>query len=78
MKPKLVASMSKFQIGGKPGHRPAEHLFVVKNVIALFKLMGRPLITQFYDIQKFFDREMLRDGMDAIYKAKINPKLYRL
>ena len=31
-----------------------------------------------FDIKKFFDKESLRDGMNTIYKAGINSKLYRL
>ena len=77
-KPVVLENMSKFQIGGKPGHRPAEHLFVVKSVIALFEMLGKTLIVQLNDIKKFFDKEGLRDGMDALHNAGIDHKLYRL
>ena len=77
-KPVVLENMSKFQIGGKPGHRPAEHLFVVKSCIALFEMLGKTLIVQLNDFKKFFDREGLRDGMDALYSAGIDNKLYRL
>ena len=33
---KLYANMSKFQIGAKPGHRPQEHLYVLKSIIGLY------------------------------------------
>ena len=38
----LVKNMSKFQIGIKPGHRAAEHLFVIKSTIALYAKFDRP------------------------------------
>ena len=31
LKPKIVSKCSKFQIGGMPGHRPAEHLYCIKS-----------------------------------------------
>ena len=40
--------------------------------------MQVPLIIQFFDIKKFFDSEVLRDGMNAIHKAGIKGKIYRL
>ena len=69
--------MSIYQIA-KAGHRPQEHLFVVKSLIALYVLLQIPLFLQFFDISKFFDSESLRDGMNTVYKAGISGKLYRL
>ena len=40
--------------------------------------MKRPFILSFYDITKFFDRELLEDALDACYSAGIIGKLYRL
>ena len=70
--------MSKYQIGTVPGHRSQEHLFVMKNLISLYNHYKKPVILQLYDIKKCFDREMLLDGMDAIYKSGVKGKLYRL
>ena len=75
MKINLVNKMSKFQIA-KAGHRPQEHLFVVKSIMALYILLKLPLIIQCFDIRKFFDSEVLRDGMNTIHKAGITGKLY--
>ena len=77
-KGKIVENMTKFQLGTKPGHRAQEHLFVAHSTIQLYNLCGKAVIVQLYDIQKFFDREMLRDCMDALYNSGIRGKLYRL
>ena len=74
----IMQNMSKFQIGTVPGHRSEEHLFVMKMVMSLYNHYKRPLILQLYDIKKFFDREMLVDGMDSIYNSGVRGKLYRL
>ena len=74
----IIKNMSKYQIGTVPGHRSQEHLFVMKNVISLYENYKQPVIVQLYDIQKFFDREMLVDGLDAVYNSGVKGKLYRL
>ena len=50
----------------------------MKSVVSLYNHYKQPVILQLYDIQKFFDREMLVDGMDAIYNSGVQGKLYRL
>ena len=77
-KPQRISSMSKFQIGTKPGHRAQEHLIVLKSIIALFNYYDQAVILQLYDISKFFDREHLRDAMDVLYSRGTRGKLYRL
>ena len=77
-KPKIIANMSKYQIGARPGHRAQEHIFTLKSVIALYVSLRCALIIQFFDVSKFFDRENLQDGMDALYNYGIKGKLYRL
>ena len=41
-------------------------------------MMKQPLILSFYDISKFFDKELLVDALDACYEAGVKGKLYRL
>ena len=74
----IVAGTSKFQIGGIPGHRSQEHLFCVKSVIELYSYLELPLYIQLFDISKCFDKEILKDAMDTLYKCGVRGKLYRL
>ena len=55
----LLENSSMYQIGGQPGHRPEELIFVMKSMIAMSKLNGKMLIIQFHDIEKYFDKEMI-------------------
>ena len=75
---KIIESTSKFQIGGIPGHRSQEHLFCVKSVIELYADLDLPLYIQVFDISKYFDKEILKDAMDTLYKCGIRGKMYRL
>ena len=43
-----------------------------------FEKLKIPIIIQLYDISNFFDRENLKDGLNALYNCGINGKLYRL
>ena len=77
-KPKIVSGCSKFQIGALPSHQSQEHLFTLKSIMLWYETLKIPIIIQLYDISKFFDRENLKDGMNALYSCGINGKLYRM
>ena len=49
----LFQNMSKYQIACKPGHRPSEHLFVIKSVISLYQQQGQGLLISSFDLRKF-------------------------
>ena len=78
IKARIVDNISKYQIGAVPGHRPQEHLFCIRSIIALYQQIKKPLILSFFDISKFFDSEVLEDALDACYDAGVIGKLYRL
>ena len=73
----IVKETSKFQIGGIEKHRPQEHLFSVKSVLAMYSENDEDIIFQLYDIQNFFDKENLRDAMNTLHKIGVDPKMYR-
>ena len=47
-------------------------------MMALYQQLDIPLTIQTFDISKYFDSEVLRDAMGALYNAGVNGKLYRL
>ena len=77
-KAKMIQKCSKFQIGAIQGHRPQEHLFTLKSMMAYHELLNKPLIVQLYDLEKYFDKELLRDAMSSLHAADVRGKLYRL
>ena len=78
IKPCIIKGTSKFQIGGIEKHRPQEHLFVVKSILGLFADLNKSVIFQLYDIQKYFDKENLRDAMNTLFEVGVDPKMYRV
>jgi hypothetical protein len=78
LKQPLVEGSSVFQIGGQPGHRSEEHVFVLKSIIARQRAQGKQIIIQPSDIQKYFDKEMIEDVVLTSLKRGANPKIVRL
>ena len=78
MEPNIIESTSRFQIGGKPGHRPQEHIFCVKSVIGKYLQEKRLIIVACYDIKGFFDKEVLGDLIDEMNNVEVDPRAQRL
>ena len=78
VKEKLIKNMTKFQLAGKPGHRPTEHLYVVLSVIGMAECKKESYILALYDLKKYYDRENLEDCMNEVYKNEVETKPYRL
>ena len=78
MKGPLVGQSTMYQVGGQPGHRAEELMFVIKSIIGKYRKEGKPIIIQAWDISKYFDKEMMEDAILTCYKRKVNPKATRL
>ena len=74
----LIEKSSIYQIGGQPGHRPEELIFVMKSVIAKHLKNKKMLILKLYDISKFFDKETIEDALLTCNKRGADPKAVRL
>ena len=69
--------MSKFQLA-RPGHRCQENLFLLKSLMAISEKYNEVLICQFMDLEKFFDKENLKDVLLEAKRNSITVKEYRL
>ena len=78
VKEALVTKSSMFQIGGQPGHRPEEHMFVMRSLISKTRAEGKPIVVQCWDISKFFDKERISDAILTCLKRKANKKATKL
>jgi hypothetical protein len=73
----LIDRSSIYQIGGQPGHRVEEFIFVMKSVIAYHRSKGKMVILQCYDLEKYFDKEMVEDAVMTCYDRGANSKAIR-
>ena len=69
---------SIYQIGGQPGHRSEEHVFVLKSIIVRQRAQGKQVIIQPSEIQIYFYKEMIEEVYLTGLKRVANPKLVRL
>ena len=46
--------------------------------MAYYNMIGRALILNLWDLSKYFDKEVVADVTDSLYRAGICGKLYRL
>ena len=74
----LLAGSSMYQVGGQPGHRPEEMIYVLKSMVAKQKKMGKMMVIQCYDVSKFFDKEQMEDAVLTCQNRGAHPKAVRL
>ena len=53
-------------------------MYIQKSIIALHRKQGKIIILQSYDVAKFFDKEMIEDGILTCLKRGADPKAVRL
>ena len=49
----------------------------MKSVIAKYRAEKKPVILQLYDIEKYFDKEMMEDAIQTCYERQADPKAIR-
>jgi hypothetical protein len=78
LKDALIAGSLIYQIGGQPGHRSEELLFVLKSVVAVSREKGKMVVLQSFDISKFFDKELIEDAILTCVNRGADTKAVRL
>ena len=78
LKEALIAGSSMYQVGGQPGHRPEELVFVVKSLVARRLRSKQMVVLQSFDVQKFFDKEMMEDAIITSKKRGADAKAVRM
>ena len=74
----LLDRSSMFQIGGQPGHRTEELVFAMKSVISKYRMEGKPVVLQMFDISKYFDKETIEDAVITCENRGANKKATRV
>ena len=71
-------NFTQAQAGGKKGASTADHVFVLRNVIALAKAEKRNIIITFFDVKKAYDKVDTNDMLYCMHKSNVNGKTWRL
>ena len=78
LKEPLISGSSKFQIEAQHGHWSEELVFVLKSIIARHRSQGKIVVIQCFDVQQYFDKEMIEDSILVCQKRGADPKALRL
>ena len=76
-----VTKMAKFtqaQAGGVKGGSTADHVFILRNIIAIALKQKRKIVITFYDVAKAFDRADMDDMLVAMHDSGVKGKVWRL
>ena len=76
--PKVDTSMTEAQAGGREGRNITDHLFIIRAIIKHFKYLNIPLIIEFLDLIKAFDKMILRNVMTDLWKCQVRGKIWRV
>ena len=66
------------QIGFRKKHRTADHLFILKNLIAKYKKNRKPLYIAFIDFQKAFDTVWHQGLLYKLLQIGVSSKFYNI
>ena len=73
-----VMNFTQAQAGGKKGASTADHVFTLRNIIALSKAEKRKIIITYFDVEKAYDRADTEDMMYSMSKSNVKGKIWRL
>ena len=71
-------SFTQAQAGGRKGASTADHIFILKSLIAVAMKKGTELIITFYDIKNVYDRADMNDMLYVLNRQGFQGKIWRL
>ena len=75
MKSKIVEACPNIQIGGMPNSSSVEHIVTLKTWMRTLEESHRKGIINTFDMEKFFDKERLRDALKNKYEVLLDALL---
>ena len=76
-KPEIDSRMSKYQAGGRSGYGINQQLFILRSIVEHYKYMKMELLMEFIDLQKAFDKMVLRNIMEDLWRKNVRGKIWR-
>ena len=73
-----TVKFTQAQAGGKKGASTTDHVFILRNVMAIAKNEGRSLLISFFDVQKAFDKASMDDMLYVLHQNGFRGKIWRL
>ena len=78
MNPELnVNGYTKFQCGGRKEMSPTDQVFTLRSAIEYMHYMGRNYFVEFCDLKKAFDKMILKNVMDDLWRSNVRGRIWR-
>ena len=76
--PNIEKGMSRYQAGGRKNYSIKEHVFIVRSIINKHIYFNQPLLIEFIDLRKAFDKMVLKNVMLNLWEIGIKGKIWRV
>ena len=68
---------SKYQSGGRKQHSPTDQVFIIRTLQEYYIYRGKQYFIEFCDLQKAFDKMILKNVMDNLWNAEARGRIWR-
>ena len=68
---------SQFQSGGRKHHSPTDQVFIIRTLQEYYLYRGKSYFIEFCDLQKAFDKMILKNVMDNLWNADTRGRIWR-
>ena len=68
---------SKYQCGGRKYHSPTDQVFIIRTLQEYYAYRGKNYFIEFCDLQKAFDKMILKNVMDNLWNAEAKGRIWR-
>ena len=69
---------SEAQAGGRKNRNITDHLFIIRSLMDHYKYLNKPLFILFLDLVKAFDKMVLKNIMNDLWKSNVRGKIWRV
>ena len=68
---------SEYQSGGRKKHSPTDQVFIIRTLQEYYMYRGKPYFIEFCDLQKAFDKMILKNVMDNLWNSEARGRIWR-
>ena len=71
------SGFTESQIGGRKSRGIYDHIFTLRSIMDEYKYLKSPIILEFIDLVKAFDKMILKNVLNDLWKAEVKGKIWR-
>ena len=75
---RIDKSISIYQAGGRANHSTCDQVFILRSILNLYNYFNQPLLIEFIDLKKAFDKMVLKNIMQNLWESGLRGKIWRV